>query len=177
MLLFLESFYGGSHGAFADGFAAASRFDVALRTLPAERWRQRARAAAFHFAQTVERPEQFDAAVVTDLIDLADLRALWRSRCPPILLYMHESQATYPLPKGKSRALDETLRDIKNALHAERVVFNSHFHRARFLESVETAAADIEHFATDRTVQAIADKSAVLSVAKCSISAAAVSTL
>lgn len=159
MLLFLESFYGGSHRAFADGLIAASRSNYELATLPAERWRQRTRSAAFHFARAVEEPARFDAVIVTDLIDLADLRALWGDACPPLLLYMHESQASYPLPKGRSRESDSALRDIKNTLHADRVLFNSRYHRAQFLEVTRAVLADMEHLPSDATLAAIESKS------------------
>jgi glycosyltransferase involved in cell wall biosynthesis len=162
MVLFLESFYGGSHRAFADGLIAESQRTFDLRTLPGERWRQRTRAAAFHFGRQITSPSDYEAVLVTDLIDLADLCALWRGATPPLLLYMHESQSTYPLPKGETQDIDSGLRDIRNALHADRVVFNSAFHRERFLEVTGELLQGIEHLPAGPTVNTLTQKSAVV---------------
>jgi hypothetical protein len=49
-VLFLESFYGGSHEVFARGWRDTSEFDIELVTLPARRHRLRARTAALEFS-------------------------------------------------------------------------------------------------------------------------------
>ncbi|MFO7781310.1 MAG: DUF3524 domain-containing protein, partial [Spirochaetia bacterium] len=147
--LFLESFFGGSHRAFAEGLIEHSRYRIDLLTLPAENWRWRTRAAALQFAdrlaeeRAAARPtthaharplhlEGYDGIIATDLLTLADFRALVVG--PPILLYVHESQITYPLPKGMSLDAATAFVDIRNVLMADRTLFNSHFHRRRFLE-------------------------------------------
>jgi glycosyltransferase involved in cell wall biosynthesis len=147
--LFLESFFGGSHRAFAEGLVEHSRHRIDLLTLPAENWRWRTRAAALQFVDRLAeergaprptthpgaRPlhlEEYDGIIATDLLTLADFRALVTG--PPILLYVHESQITYPLPKGMSLDAATAFVDIRNVLMADRTLFNSHFHRCRFLE-------------------------------------------
>ncbi len=147
--LFLESFFGGSHRAFAEGLIEHSRHRIDLLTLPAENWRWRTRAAALQFVdrlaeeRAAPRPtthprarplhlEEYDGIIATDLLTLADFRALVAG--PPILLYVHESQMTYPLPKGVSLDAATAFVDIRNVLMADRTLFNSHFHRRRFLE-------------------------------------------
>jgi glycosyltransferase involved in cell wall biosynthesis len=147
--LFLESFFGGSHRAFAEGLIEHSRHHIDLLTLPAENWRWRTRAAALQFADLLAaewgrplptlnshaRPlhlDGYDGIIATDLMNLADFRALVAG--PPILLYVHESQMTYPLPKGISLDAATAFTDIRNVLMADRTLFNSDFHRARFLE-------------------------------------------
>ncbi len=134
-VLFLESFYGGSHEVFARGWRDASEFDIELVTLPARRYRLRARTAALEFSEMVDDLSPFDVVVVTDLLDLPDLRAAWRGpSVPPVLLYMHESQITYP--GGSDATVDDHLRDVRNCLAADRVVFNSGYHRDGFLGAV-----------------------------------------
>lgn len=147
-ILFLESFFGGSHRAFAEGLAAHSAHDIDLRTLPAQSWRWRTRAAALQLAATLARergrpdpirsPESrpldlsgYEAIVATDLLTLSDFRALTSG--PPVLLYMHESQMTYPLPRGETLDAATAFVDIRNTLFADRILFNSRFHRDRFL--------------------------------------------
>lgn len=139
-ILFVETFAGGSHAAFADGLVRHSRHQFTMVTLPARNWRLRTRTGAFEVARTVPDASGFDLVFVTDLITLSDLLALWRPTVPPVLLYLHESQLTYPFPKDRNPDFDLVLRDIRNALFADRVVFNSRFHRRAFLEQTATLA-------------------------------------
>ena len=152
--LFLESFFGGSHRAFAEGLVEHSGHQIDLLTLPAENWRWRTRAAALQFAdrladeRTEPRPTthpharplhlgEYDGIIATDLLTIADFRALVAG--PPILLYVHESQITYPLPKGMSLDAATAFVDIRNVLMADRTLFNSHFHHLRFAEAAAEA--------------------------------------
>jgi glycosyltransferase involved in cell wall biosynthesis len=148
-ILFLESFFGGSHRAFAEGLATHSRHEIDLRTMPDANWRWRTRASALQFAATLARERgapdpvrhtasrpldlsAYDLIVATDLLTLSDFRAMTSG--PPVLLYVHESQMTYPLPKGTTLDAATAFVDIRNTLMADRIVFNSRFHRDRFLE-------------------------------------------
>jgi glycosyltransferase involved in cell wall biosynthesis len=162
MFLFLESFYGGSHQVFADGLVKHSEHPIELHTLPAERWRQRRRTAGLAFARRIANPQQYRGVLVTDLIDIRDLRAVWKERCPPLLLYMHESQMTYPSPKGETRDIDSALLDIKNALFADRIAFNSHFHRDRFLSEAEPVLEELPHVDSAASVEHLREHSTVL---------------
>lgn len=134
-VLFLESFFGGSHRAFAEGYRRRSRHALDLRTLPGREWRRRQRLAGAAFASQIGPLEDYDVVLATDLLDLGDFRALATGDVP-IVLYMHESQCTYPLPKGRSHDADTVFFDLKNAVMASRIIFNSETHRGRFLETV-----------------------------------------
>lgn len=147
-VLFVETFYGGSHRSFADGLALHSSHQVELVTLPAEHWRDRIRFGAFEIVRLVPDPTDYDAIVVTDLVNLGDLRASWGSRgrpSPPVMLYVHETQLTYPPPRSARQRADRDtaadLQDIKNCLLADRVLFNSHAHRDSFLAAVARLAS------------------------------------
>lgn len=147
--LFLESFFGGSHRAFAEGLTTHSDHTIELMTLPDENWRWRTRAAALQFADRIAaaralpppstdpaaRPldlSEYDGIIASDLLTVSDLRALTTG--PPVLLYVHESQMTYPLPKGETVDAQTAFADIRNVLMADHAVFNSAVHRQRFLE-------------------------------------------
>ncbi|TVQ38434.1 MAG: DUF3524 domain-containing protein [Spirochaetaceae bacterium] len=142
-VLLVESFYGGSHAAFADGLVSHSTHRIDLMALPAQNWRWRTRTAALEFGAQLPDARQYDAALVTDLIDLADLKAIWSRSSPAILLYVHESQLTYPYPKDRNPDMNTALQDIKNCLVADRVLFNSHVHRNAFLERISAIIAKI----------------------------------
>jgi hypothetical protein len=81
--LFLEPFYGGSHRVFADGWIERSRHRIDLLTLPPRFWKWRMRGAALHFARRVRDPRVYDGLIVSDLMSLSDLKALWGGACPP----------------------------------------------------------------------------------------------
>lgn len=116
-------------------------------------------------------PSPYDVVVVTDLINLSDLRAVWqhhgtrRSSLPPVLLYMHETQITYPPPRSPrqrgTRDPTTEFQDIKNCLVAERVLFNSNAHRSTFLAAVENLA-DQPDLAPLARYQEIAARSTVV---------------
>ena len=131
-ILFLEPFYGGSHREFADGLREHSRHRIDLVSLPARLWKWRLRAAGLTLAQRVPQPERYNLVVAAGLLDLAQVRAVWGARTPPLLLYLHESQVSYPVPGGGSAAAELLWRDVTNVCAADRLVFNSEFHRAAF---------------------------------------------
>lgn len=133
-VLFLNPFHGGSHRAFAEGWAARSRHTFDVVTLPARFWKWRMRGAALHFARKVEEPGRYDALVVTDLMSLSDLKALWGADCPPALAYFHENQLSYPLPPGEAIDYQFGFTDITTCLAARRVLFNSRFQHDAFFE-------------------------------------------
>ena len=57
----------------------------------------------------------------------------------PTIMYFHENQLTYPLPPGVERDLDYGFKNLTGALAADRVLFNSDYHRREFL----VAAAEL----------------------------------
>jgi glycosyltransferase involved in cell wall biosynthesis len=135
-ILFLEPFYGGSHRDFADGLVEHTGHEVDLVTLPARFWKWRMRGASLYFAHAVENPTRYDLVLATDLMSIADLRALSPERLPPVLLYMHENQLSYPVPESERRDLHFGFTDITSALSSDCVVFNSVFHKSSFFEEL-----------------------------------------
>ena len=131
-ILFLEPFHGGSHREFITGLQGHSRHAIDLEGLPARLWKWRLRAAGLTLAQRVEHPERYDLVVATGLLDLAQVRAVWGARTPPLLLYLHESQISYPVPPGGSAGAELLWKDVTNLAAADHLVFNSEFHRAAF---------------------------------------------
>ncbi|MFO8049832.1 MAG: DUF3524 domain-containing protein [Desulfosudaceae bacterium] len=127
--LFLESFYGGSHARFADGLVAASSHDIDLLTMPGQYWKWRMLGAALYFAETAPDLSGYDGLIVSDLFNLADFLAVRGPDCPPVLVYFHENQITYPQPPGDKGAFQTGMINITTALAGRRLIFNSEFHR------------------------------------------------
>ena len=134
--LFIEPFYGGSHREFADGLKLWSRHHIDLVTLPARFWKWRMRGAALYLAKSIRLPLNYDGVIVTNLMSLVDLKVMWGTNCPPILLYFHENQLNYPLAPGESRDYQYGFTDITSALSANRVLFNSTTHFQSFFNSL-----------------------------------------
>ncbi|MFH2092208.1 MAG: DUF3524 domain-containing protein [Pseudomonadota bacterium] len=131
-ILFLESFFGGSHKDFALGFKAAFDHDVTLVTLPDRFWKWRMRGAALYFVGHVQDIQTYDLIIVTDMLDLTDFMALAGKDLPPIWLYFHENQLSYPLAAGEKRDFHLGFTNIVSALAADQVIFNSNFHLNAF---------------------------------------------
>ena len=161
-ILFLESFYGGSHREFADGLVQHSRHRIELHTLPARFWRWRMRGAALHFARAVARPADYDLLLVTDLMSVADLKAVWGAGCPPILLYVHENQLSYPTPAGEQKDFQFAFTDIASALAADVMVFNSRYHRAAYFAALPEVLRRMPEYQPAWVPEALAAKARVL---------------
>ncbi|MGD8367662.1 MAG: DUF3524 domain-containing protein [Desulfobacterales bacterium] len=160
--LFLESFYGGSHRAFADGLVSRSGHRIELVTLPARFWKWRMRGAALHFLKKVPDFSGYDGLIVTDLMSLADLKALAGPGLPPVLVYFHENQLTYPLAPGEAMDFQFGFTDITTALAADRVLFNSRFHFDAFFDQLPGFLKMMPEYRPVWCIERIREKAAVL---------------
>ena len=134
--LLVEPFYGGSHKNFADGLVAYSRHKIELMGLPPRFWKWRMRGAALEFFRRLPDPRKFHGIIATNLMSAADLKALLGAQCPPMLVYFHENQLTYPTAPGQPVDYHYGFTDITSALVARRVLFNSHSHLCGFLAAL-----------------------------------------
>ncbi len=94
------------------------------------------RSAALDFYHTVDNPDEYDAIIVSDMISVADLKGLWAGRTPPIVLYCHENQISYPARNQSEADLHFGFTSITSCLAADHVWFNSAFHQNAFLEAL-----------------------------------------
>jgi glycosyltransferase involved in cell wall biosynthesis len=144
-VIFLEPYDGGSHQAFRKGLEARSRHRITSHTLPGRFWKWRMRGAAVWYADLINAelaakgPEAApDLVFATGFLNLADLRGLLDPPADrtPILLYMHENQLTYPLSPEEEFDFHFGFTNIVSTLAADRVVFNSAYHRDLFLDAL-----------------------------------------
>lgn len=177
-VLFLESFYGGSHRDVADAIVEHSRHDVDLRTLPARFWKWRMRGAALSFAHEVADPCGYDLVVCSGLMSVADFLSIARAKTrapgrrrdtpseaahtvPPVLLYAHETQIVYPAPSAREADLHFAFTDLTNMLAADHVAFNSHTHHDAFLAALPGFLRRLPEHRPMWSVEEIAAKSSV----------------
>ena len=159
--LFLEPFFGGSHRDFAEGLISHSRHHIDLVTLPARFWKWRMRGAAITFARKIGSLAGYDGLVLTDLMSLADFKALMPPPFPPSLVYFHENQLTYPLAPGEHMDYQFGFTGLTTALTANRILFNSQFHKDAFFEKLPAFLKMMPEFVPGWAVDAILKKSAV----------------
>ena len=160
--LFLESFFGGSHRDFAEGWLTHTRHEIDLVTLPARFWKWRMRGAALHFYRQLPSPEVYDGLIVSDLMSLSDLKTLWGFPCPPALVYFHENQMTYPIAPGEAMDVQFGFTDITTALAADRVFFSSQTHLRSFFSALPGFLSKMPEYRPHWVEKAIRLKSDVL---------------
>lgn len=138
----VESWYGGSHRAWADGWREGSSHQIELLTLRDQNWRWRMRAAAVdvaaRFEDLVRTRGRPDVVVVSSLFDAASFAGLARRALgsTPMALYVHETQLHYPEAPGRAPDDTEGLVNWKSMLAADAVWWNSDFHRRAFLDGL-----------------------------------------
>src|SRR5512135_1402358 len=94
-VLLLEPYYTGSHAAWADGYAAHSRHQVAVLGLPGRFWKWRMHGGAVTLAREFMGMDFApDLLLATDMLDLTTFLALTRARthAVPTAIYFHENQ-------------------------------------------------------------------------------------
>ncbi len=135
-ILYLEAFFGGSHRAFAEGLQRHSRHAIELITLPDRFWKWRMRGAALQMAPRIPPLDGFDLIMATNLMSMADMRALLAPRRLPTVVYFHENQLTYPVASGDLRDVHFGFTDITTALAADEIWFNSSSHLQAYLAAL-----------------------------------------
>ncbi|MCL4705692.1 glycosyltransferase [bacterium] len=161
-IVFIETFYGGSHQAFLDGLMKYSRHHIMPVTFPARFWKWRMRTSATYIAETCgEALRNCDLIVATDYINLAELKALTRYTCPAIL-FLHENQLSYPTPEGEKPAVEFGLVNFVSALTADLCLFNSHYHFREFEAALRQLINGIPEFVPEHARAQILSKSQVV---------------
>lgn len=137
----LEPFMTGSHASWANGYAANSRHRVEIFSLEGKYWKWRMHGGAVSLARQFRaRAFRPDMLLVTDMLDLTGFLALTRDLTAnlPCALYFHENQLSYPWSPGDvdpalQRDAHYSFINYTSALAADRVCFNSTYHRRDFL--------------------------------------------
>ncbi len=167
-VLALEPWYGGSHRHFLDGLARHSAHDVHLVTMADRYWKWRMQGGAVTLAAKAREVADAgftpDVIFATGMVNVPAFLALTRDRFAetPVVLYFHENQLTYPLRAGQQRDLTYAYINYLSALAADRVVFNSAFHRSEFFEALPELLRRFPDYTHLRTAQRLRDKSTVL---------------
>ncbi len=161
-LLFIEPFYGGSHQQFAEGLRRHSSHQIDIVSLPAVNWNWRLRGSALYFSKHINNIEEYDGIITTNLMRLSDFKAYVRKPLPPVIVYFHENQITYPLAPKEKRNPHLCMGDISTALTADRILFNSDFHKTSFFDAVSQIIDTSPDFSSEWVLGDIQKKSGMI---------------
>ena len=161
-ILFLEPFFGGSHKDFALGFAAHSSHEVDLVTLPDSFWKWRMQGASLYFINQVKNLAQYDLILTTDMMNLTDFIALAGRDLPPIVMYFHENQLSYPLGFHGKKESHLGFANMISAVAADGLFFNSAYHLNAFLDEAGRRIDRMPDFTPDWIPERLMNKARVL---------------
>lgn len=169
-ILLIEPFFTGSHAAWAKGYQAHSRHEVQILNLPGYHWKWRMHGGAVSLARVYkELHEKPDLILASDMLDLSTFLSLIRdeTNSTKAAIYFHENQLTYPWSPAdedvnKKRDGHYAFINYSSALVADRVFFNSQYHRDSFLGELPGFLTGFPDYPELETVKEIEDKSHVL---------------
>ncbi|MFB6257343.1 MAG: DUF3524 domain-containing protein [Flavobacteriales bacterium] len=142
-ILHVEPFYSGSHRGWAERIQAFSDHHIQTLSLEGKNWKWRmlggAPILARRYVQEGHRPDLILASSMLDLPTFLGAIARSVGMPPPVLLYAHEDQFLYPVPDERAVFKEQRKNfgavNWRSALIADRVLFNSDFHRQEALKA------------------------------------------
>lgn len=166
----LEPFFSGSHKQWAEGFKKHSSHQIEVLSLPGRHWKWRMHGGAVSLAKQFNEMERKpDLILATSMLDLTTFLALTREKSNgiPVAMYFHENQITYPWsPQDrdvkKKRDNHYGFINYTSALAADKVFFNSEYHRDSFLGSLPIFLRQFPDKRGQDNIELIKKKSEVL---------------
>ena len=172
MRIFLvEPYLTGSHQAWAEGYARASRHDVHLVAHDGRFWKWRMQGGPVTLAAQIDEAVaaggQPDVVLASSMTDLAGLLGIARRHLAgaATALYMHENQLTYPLSPRDGSDATYPMTQWKAMAAADLVLFNSSFHRRVWFEAVPGFLGQFPDYRHGRAlIDGVAGRSEVMPV-------------
>lgn len=167
-ILALESFYGGSHQAFLDGWQQHSRHQFTVLDLPDNFWRWRMRHSASYFARQLREEfagrMEWDIIFCSDMLNLAEFIGLASPelRHLPTIVFFHENQLAYPVHDATRRDSNAILANFVSALAASEVWFNSCHNRDTLLTGLPDFFQRMPDHRPIAEINVIRDKSVIM---------------
>ena len=169
-ILALEPFFGGSHKKWLTQWQYSSDHQIDLLTLPGRHWKWRMYGGAVSLSRKyLASSKKYDLLIASDMLDVATFKGLISNgqALPPIAVYFHENQLTYPWSNqdpdlGTERANQYAFINFTTALAADAVAFNSSFHYNQFLGALPRFLSQFPDHREKETIQDIATKSKVI---------------
>jgi glycosyltransferase involved in cell wall biosynthesis len=166
-ILLLEPYCGGSHQAWAEGYAAHSGHEVKLLSLSARFWKWRMQGGALTLAERARKSHfRPDVILTSDMLNLPAFLGLTRDFLAhvPVAIYFHENQLTYPFPPDEKRDLTYGMINWLSMLTADRVFFNSNYHMDDWFDELPHLLKHFPDYAHVHRVAGVRAKAQVLPV-------------
>ncbi len=166
----MEPFFSGSHQQWAEGLQQHSSHQIEILSLPGRHWKWRMHGGAVSLAkQFNELNEEPDLILSTSMLDLTTFLALTRAKSAgiPTAIYFHENQITYPWsPQDrdvkKKRDNHYGFINYTSALVADKVFFNSEYHKSSFLGALPNFLKQFPDKRGHENIEFIKKKSEIL---------------
>lgn len=169
-ILIIDPFYEYSHKIWAEGFQKHSSHQIEILKLSPHHWKWRMTGGAVELAEKYkELNKTFDLIIASDMLDLSSfisLASIDRNRTSTAI-YFHENQISYPWTQTNDKLQNEKNHhygfiNFTSCLSADRIFYNSHFHKRNFLESLEPFIKIFPDFRHQQYLEQITKKSMVL---------------
>lgn len=141
--------------------ARLPEFDWTLISMPARHFSWRIRANSLWLAGQIPRRPRFDLIIATSMTDLSYLAMRRELAATPRLVYFHENQFAYA---NAEIDLDICLLQVKTALAADKLVFNTRYNQDSFTAGARDFFLQFPDFPPAGVEQEITHKSSVLPV-------------
>lgn len=169
----VEPFLTGSHQKWAEGLKKHSSHSIDIYGMPGRFWKWRMHGGAISLAQKIlDAKKAYDVFLCSDFLNLALFKSLLAPHYPTAkyYLYFHENQICYPWsPSDQDTNLKRDRHygfiNYTSALIADKVFFNSDFHRQIFLSALPSFLGQFPDNKGLENTQIIAQKSQTLSLA------------
>lgn len=138
----VEPYLGGSHRAWAEGYADRSTHVVEVFGLPAVHWKWRMQGGhvslAAQLTEAAAERGPFDVVLTTSMCHVPALLGTARAAIggARVVLYMHENQLTFPLSPDDREDLTYPMINWTSMVASDRVVFNSQYHLDEWFDAL-----------------------------------------
>jgi len=167
-ILLIEPYYTGSHKYWADNLVKFSTHKVHLMTMKGRFWKWRLQGSSIYLAKKFQSlKKKPDLIICSSMMDVATFRsliALDLNKKIPIIYYAHENQLTYPFSRNEERLKEDFhygFLNYKSCLAADRVLFNSKYHKESFLSALKSLLTRLPDYSLLSTLDSIEQKSHV----------------
>ncbi len=169
-ILLLEAFYTGSHQRWAQDLRRYSAHEIEILKLPGRHWKWRMHGGAITLAKRyLEMEWSADLIIATDMVHAGLFMSMTRHKTQnaKLLIYYHENQLTYPWsPTDPDVDMDRdnhyAFINYSDACIADRILFNSNYHKEAFLEALPQFLHQFPDYRNLETIKSIRNKASTL---------------
>lgn len=171
-IVVIEPFYTSSHKQWLDGLIQFTDFEITALTLPGRHWKWRMHGAAITIAKEyLQLDFTPDLILATDMLDFSTFLGLTKDKTANVktAIYFHENQICYPWSPNdedvaKQRDVHYGFINYTSALVADKVFFNSNYHKTAFLDALRAYLNNFPDAKNIETIDEITNKSEVLPI-------------